>query len=562
MPVQPKFSLGDRVWYDQNQNGIQDPNEPGYNGATVDLYNNATCSGAPIASTTTGAAGPAGFYQFTDLAAGDYCVQFGNIPAGWSISPADQGDGTNDSSANGNAQIPNISLTADDPNEDMGIYVPGSLGDDVRLRDHGRSAGQHHRQPVRGLRRRRRGRWTGDCHHRDRTATASTSSAAWKWPWPAIPTTQPTTSSRSIPTMPTWERATWPIPPTEYNPPLDSNNPMIPTTTSPSRSRRRCSRLGDRVWYDQNQNGIQDPNEPGYNGATVDLYDNAACSGGPIASTTTGAAGPAGFYQFTDLPAGDYCVQFGNIPAGWSISPADQGDGTNDSSANGNAQIPNISLTADDPNEDMGIYVPGSLGDDVRCVTTGDPLANITVSLFADFNADGVADGPAIATTQSDGNGFYQFSGLQVALAGDPNNTTNYIVQVDTNDADLGTCNVATPPTEYNPPLDSNNPDDPNNDFSFEKPLAAIGDTVWQDNNGNGVQDPGEPGIPGVDRSTCAPARVTDWRLPAPATMSPSVSDVTDANGNYLLHRCWATAVYCADPATRPPCPTAIELTT
>ena len=258
--------------------------------------------------------------------------------------------------------------------------------------------------------------------------------------------------------------------------------------------------LGDRVWYDQDQDGIQDPNEPGYNGATVDLYDNATCAGTPIASTTTGATGPAGFYQFTDLAAGDYCVQFGNIPAGWSISPADQGDGTNDSSANGNAQIPNISLTADDPNEDMGIYVPGSLGDDVRCLTTGDPLANITVNLFADFNGDGVADGPAIATTESDANGFYQFSGLQVALAGDPNNTTNYIVQVDTNDADLGTCNVATPPTEYNPPLDSNNPNDPNNDFSFEEALATLGDFVWNDLNANGIQNPGEPGIPGVTR--------------------------------------------------------------
>ncbi len=81
-----------------------------------------------------------GFYQFTNLLAGDYCVQFGNIPAGWSISPADQGDGTNDSSANGNAQIPNISLTADDPDEDMGIYVPGSLGDNVRLCEHGPAA--------------------------------------------------------------------------------------------------------------------------------------------------------------------------------------------------------------------------------------------------------------------------------------------------------------------------------------------------------------------------------------------------------------------------------------
>ncbi|MBI3396977.1 DUF11 domain-containing protein [Candidatus Woesebacteria bacterium] len=29
--------------------------------------------------------------------------------------------------------------------------------------------------------------------------------------------------------------------------------------------------------------------------------------------------------------------------------------------------------------------------------------------------------------------------------------------------------------------------------------LSAIGDFIWQDNNGNGIQDPGEPGISGVD---------------------------------------------------------------
>ncbi len=167
-------------------------------------------------------------------------------------------------------------------------------------------------------------------------------------------------------------------------------------------------------------------------------------------------------------------MQFSGLPAGWSISPPNQGgDGAIDSDANANGCIENIVLTADDPDEDIGIYVPGSLGDDVRCLTTGDPLANITVTLFEDFDGDGVADGPAIATTESDANGFYQFTGLEVALAGDPNNTTQYIVQVDVNDADLGTCNVPVPPTEYNPPLDSDNPDDPDNDFLFEEPLVC-----------------------------------------------------------------------------------------
>ncbi|MBK8779834.1 MAG: hypothetical protein IPO25_21430 [Saprospiraceae bacterium] len=31
-------NLGDYVWFDQNNNGIQDPGEPGLAGATVKLY--------------------------------------------------------------------------------------------------------------------------------------------------------------------------------------------------------------------------------------------------------------------------------------------------------------------------------------------------------------------------------------------------------------------------------------------------------------------------------------------------------------------------------------------
>ncbi len=100
--------------------------------------------------------------------------------------------------------------------------------------------------------------------------------------------------------------------------------------------------LGDRVWYDQNQNGIQDPDEPSYPDAlTVELHENGTCAD-PVAATTTSDGN--GFYQFSDLPAGTYSVQFSGLPAGWSISPANQGgDDALDSDANGAGCIENIS---------------------------------------------------------------------------------------------------------------------------------------------------------------------------------------------------------------------------
>jgi hypothetical protein len=53
--------------------------------------------------------------------------------------------------------------------------------------------------------------------------------------------------------------------------------------------------VGDYVWDDTNQNGIQDPGEPGLSGLNVALYS----SGGILlAATTTDATG---YYLFAGL---------------------------------------------------------------------------------------------------------------------------------------------------------------------------------------------------------------------------------------------------------------------
>lgn len=55
-------------------------------------------------------------------------------------------------------------------------------------------------------------------------------------------------------------------------------------------------RLGDRVWCDENNDGVQDPNEPGIPGVTVNLDCGPSF---PLASTVTGANG---IYEFDRLP--------------------------------------------------------------------------------------------------------------------------------------------------------------------------------------------------------------------------------------------------------------------
>jgi hypothetical protein len=75
--------------------------------------------------------------------------------------------------------------------------------------------------------------------------------------------------------------------------------------------------LGDRVWWDEDEDGLQDPGEPGIAGVTVRLYD---ADGVLVATTVTDADGR---YLFTSAdglrPDVAYTVRFDE--------PADYGPG-------------------------------------------------------------------------------------------------------------------------------------------------------------------------------------------------------------------------------------------
>ncbi len=83
----------------------------------------------------------------------------------------------------------------------------------------------------------------------------------------------------------------------------------------------------------------------------------------------------------------------------------------------------------------------------------------------------------------------------------------------------------------------------------LQTPEGTIGDTVWYDNNRNGLREPGEPGLGGVT--------VTLWLAGADGVCSADdtlvATKVTDPNGNYLFTGV-ATGVYCVrvDDATLP----------
>ncbi len=107
--------------------------------------------------------------------------------------------------------------------------------------------------------------------------------------------------------------------------------------------------LGNQVWLDGNQNGVQDPGEPGIPGVCVNLYD---ASGSLLQKTTTDSNG---YYGFNVKLGQAYSLQFIK-PAYLDFTKPDSGDENHDSDVgqqDGRTSI--IHVTSDDLLEDAGM---------------------------------------------------------------------------------------------------------------------------------------------------------------------------------------------------------------
>ena len=81
--------------------------------------------------------------------------------------------------------------------------------------------------------------------------------------------------------------------------------------------------IGDTVWHDANQDGVQDPTEDGIGDVTVNLYQDTDLDGSYETLVGTEVTNPDGGYLFDGLPAGDYLVDVDEttLPAGaWMLT--------------------------------------------------------------------------------------------------------------------------------------------------------------------------------------------------------------------------------------------------
>lgn len=133
---------------------------------------------------------------------------------------------------------------------------------------------------------------------------------------------------------------------------IDNPNVEVPNCAESIITIALTQTIGDYVWYDDNNNGIQDAGEEPVEGMTVELLD---ISGSTIASQSTDASG---MYSFDVVP-GTYSVRFSGLPANYTFAKMNMGtDDSKDSDAdsNGYTQPVIIGIGADNFDLDAGIY--------------------------------------------------------------------------------------------------------------------------------------------------------------------------------------------------------------
>ena len=502
----PWYRLGDTVFLDDDNNGVQDAGEAGIAGVEVQLLD---ANGGFIASTTTDANGE---YIFEDLAAGDYIVAIsdaGNSPL----------DGLVSSDGNGAAPDPDDDVDLDDNGDPAAGFA--SISAPVTLGDAAEPTGEAAED----------GTWA------DALSNLTVDFGFYE-PEPE-------------PDPPVF------VPPVEPEPEPD---PLVG--------------LGTTVWFDANNNGVQDAGEQPLAGVTIELLDD---TGAVIATTTTNANGD---YEFTDLPEGTYTVKVpaSNFVAGGPLEGHVTSDGND---VAGTAPDANDDVDLDDNGFQMGAMIVStpvelSSGDepdgdfnptvDFGFYIPEDPLVGLGTTVWFDANNNGVQDageapvagvtiellddtGAVIATTTTDADGNYQFTDLEEGTytvkvpasnfaAGGPlegylTSTGNDVagsapaadnnVDLDDNGFNMGGMVITTPVTltagdepagDFNPTVD----------FGFyepEQPTVGLGTTIFLDDDNNGVQDPGEATVPGVT------VQLLD------ANGAVIATTVTDADGNY-----------------------------
>ena len=294
--------------------------------------------------------------------------------------------------------------------------------------------------------------------------------------------------------------------------------------------------IGDTIWLDADNDGIQDPGEAGLPGITVTLEINIGGNWYPVATTTTGENGK---YLFDGLRAGTYRVVVdpdstvlspytdGNFRLGDAMAPTYDYDGT----VSPHTAVVTLATDSSTNNDlDFGYNWNGTIGNfvwwdnDANSLQDESPLEGISnafVMLFFDVDGDGVLDPTRgdyqIAYTRTDVDGYYTFANLPPGP---------YLVDV-YEDSIITDGNRNIVPTTGDVIYVNLGAGQHYEDADFGYFVGAlVQGNVWHDENRNGMMDDDEEGLEGV--TVTLTGTVMDGN-------PVNLTTTTDANGHYVF---------------------------
>jgi hypothetical protein len=517
------YGVGDYVFSDTNANGVQDAGDTGLNGVTVQLLgpdgNPATKpDGTTVPSVTTanGPTGQPGYYELGCVLAGNYSVKFtlpANTPPYGFTSAGVGSDPTVDSNPDPTSGIAPVTLGLGDAE-----LTPAGASDTDQCSggiDRTVDAGVIEPTTVSGILTTTTGSPEGNIQVSLDYATGpqagtqlpgqltSTSAADGSYSFTDVPPGGPyEVVFGTLPTGLTYQSpANGTTTPFSVAPgtPVTGENGVV-TAAVPTFG------VGDTVFDDVNGDGTQDAGDPGVAGATVELVDNSTGTqavdafGNLVPTATTGASG---HYSFGCVVAGSYTVVFtapagsgdvfsqqevGNNPAGDSNPDPATGKATVQLDAtDGNLSTSTTCSGGVDDTVDAGLYHPTSVSGTVA-TSGGTGLAGITVTLIDPVSKNPVKVGGTNVTAITGASGAYTLSDVP---PGSYEVTFGTLPAGDSYQNPSSGTTTAFPVTSGTPVINENA-------VVGTPPTYGVGNFVWNDLNGNGVQDPGEPGIPGV----------------------------------------------------------------
>ena len=577
MGIFPLVAVGDRVWFDDNQDGQQTPGELGVPGIRVTLYSESTNAPVPNPADPTQpwaqSTNADGRYLFSGIEANNaYYVQFdlASLPLGYfATTPAIGGNATNSDADPLTGQSgPTAVLQEGDTDLtlDMGIVAPSGIGDRVwyDLDADGIYEPNDGELGVSGV----------DVtlfkieNGNSESAAAVPDPADESRDWTVTTDESGLYLFTNLPsgdyfvhfdlnTLPTGHQPTWPKRGSDQEADSDADRLTGQTQSSgPIYSGAQKLTLdmgiigpasvGSTVWFDLNRNGVRDVGEAGVADVAVQITraDGSQAldvSGIPVASTVTNKSG---LYRFDTLMPGAYSIVFDldTLPDGYVVSkPNAGGNELNDSDANPSSGWTRATqfLHSGDTDEalDMGIHEPFGVrvGDGVwhdlnanGLRELGEPgILGVSMELYV-VDAAGTSVGTGQrAVTDADGN--YLFDELpagEYAIAFDLNTLPGgYQLSGNRPDGEAGSpsnVDIFSGQTESSGPL-TEHEQYLALDLGIYRPVS-LGDLAWLDRDADGTYDVGEFGVSGVAVTL----------LYADGTPTGR-SEVTNSDGRYLF---------------------------